>query len=37
MDERVGIFCISNPVGTGGVLNLCLCCSGVGDVGGDWV
>ena len=27
-----------NPVGTGGVLDVCLCfgCSGVGGVGGEW-
>ena len=29
----------SNLVGTGGVLDVCLClgCGGVGGVGGDWV
>ena len=29
----------TNPVGTGGVLDMCLYfgCSGVGGVGGDWV
>ena len=30
----------TNPVGTGGVLNVCLCClgcGGVGGVGGEWV
>ena len=29
----------TNPVGTGGVLDVCLCfgCSGVGSVGGEWV
>ena len=29
----------TNPVGTGGVLDVCLCfgCSGVGGVGGEWV
>ena len=29
----------TNPVGTGGVLDMCLCfgCSGVGGVGGEWV
>ena len=28
----------SNPVGTGGVLDMCLCfgCGGVGGVGGEW-
>ena len=29
----------TNPVGTGGVLDVCLCldCRGVGRVGGEWV
>ena len=29
----------TNPVGTGGELDVCLCfgCSGVGGVGGEWV
>ena len=29
----------TNPVGTGGVLDICLCfgCGGVGGVGGQWV
>ena len=29
----------TNPVGTGGVLYMCLCfcCGGVGGVGGEWV
>ena len=37
MDERIG-FGFTNPVGTGGVLDMCLCfgCGGVG-VGGEWV
>ena len=28
----------TNPVGTGGVLDICLCfgCGGVGGVGGEW-
>ena len=28
-----------NPVGTGGVLDMCLCfgCGGVGGVGGEWL
>ena len=28
-----------NPVGTGGVLDMCLCfgCGGAGGVGGEWV
>ena len=33
MDERIG-FGLTNPVGTGGMLNVCLCCGGVG---GEWV
>ena len=30
---------VTNPVGTGGVLDVCLCfgCGGVGGVGGEWV
>ena len=29
----------TNPVGTGGALDVCLCfgCGGVGGVGGEWV
>ena len=29
----------TNPVGTGGVLDMCLCfgCGGVGGAGGEWV
>ena len=29
----------TNPVGTGGLLDMCLCfgCGGVGGVGGEWV
>ena len=27
----------TNPVGTGGVLYVCLCRSGMGGVGGEWV
>ena len=29
----------TNPEGTGGVLDMCLCfgCGGVGGVGGEWV
>ena len=29
----------TNPMGTGGVLNVCLClgCGGVGVIGGEWV
>ena len=29
----------TNPVGTGGMLDMCLCfgCGGVGGVGGEWV
>ena len=29
----------TNPVGTGGVLDMCLCfaCGGVGGVGGEWL
>ena len=32
-------FGFTNPVGTGGVLDMCLCfgCGGVGGVGGEWV
>ena len=38
MDERIG-FGFTNPVGTGGVLDMCLCfgCGGVGGVGGEWL
>ena len=30
---------LTNPVGTGGVLDVCLClgCGGVSGVGGEWV
>ena len=37
MDERIGFGL--NPVGTGGVLDVCLCfgCCGVGGVSGEWV
>ena len=37
-DERIGLGFV-NPVGTGGVLDMCLCfgCGGVGGVGGEWV
>ena len=35
MDERIGLG-FTNPVGTGGVLDMCLCC-GCGGVGGEWV
>ena len=30
---------ITNPLGTGGALDMCLCfgCGGVGGVGGEWV
>ena len=35
MDERIG-FVLSNPVGTGGVFNVCLC-FGCGGVGEEWV
>ena len=34
MDERIGF---TNAVGTGGVLDECLCFGGMGGVGGDWV
>ena len=27
----------TNPVGTGGALDMCLGCGGVGVVGGEWV
>ena len=32
-------FDLTNPVETGGVLDVCLCfgCGGVGGVGGEWV
>ena len=38
VDERIGLG-FTNPVGTGGVLDVCLCfgCGGVGGVGGQWV
>ena len=38
MDERWGLG-ITNPVGTGGVFDVCLCfgCGGVGGVGGECV
>ena len=38
MDERIGLG-FTNPVGTGIVLDMCLCfgCGGVGGVGGEWV
>ena len=39
MDERIG-FGLNNPVGTGGVLDMCLCFGwvrGLGGVGGEWV
>ena len=35
MDERSGL-CVTNPMGTGGVLDVCGC-GGVGSVGGEWV
>ena len=31
------VWAFTNPVETGGVLDMCLCCSGVGGVGGEWV
>ena len=36
--RRLGLD-FTNPVGTGGVLDVCLCfvCGGVGGVGGEWV
>ena len=36
--ESIGVG-FNNPVGTGGVLDVCLClsCSGVGGVGGEWL
>ena len=36
--KEVGLG-ITNPLGTGGVLDMCLCfgCGGVGGVGGEWV
>ena len=42
VDERIGFGLhqsCGNPMGTGGVLDICLCfgCGGVGGVGGDWV
>ena len=38
MDERIGLG-FTNPVGTGGVLVVCLCLGGggVGSIGGEWV
>ena len=40
VDEKMrGLgFGFTNPVGTGGVLDVCLCfgCGGVGGVGGEW-
>ena len=38
MDERIG-FGFINHVGTGGMLDVCLCfgCGGVRGVGGEWV
>ena len=32
-------LCFTSPLGTGGVLDVCLCfgCGGVGGVGGEWV
>ena len=38
MDERIG-FGFTNPAGTGGVWDMCLCfgCGGVDGVGGGWV
>ena len=38
MNERIGLG-FTNPVGTGGVLDMCLCFGygGVGGVGGEWV
>ena len=38
MDERFGLG-FTNPVGTEGVLSVCLClsCGSVGGVGGEWV
>ena len=35
MDGMIGL-CFTNPVGTGGVLDVCLCL-GCGGVGGEWV
>ena len=32
VDKRIG-FCLFKPVETVGVLDVCLCCGGVGDVG----
>ena len=36
--RRLG-WSFTNPVGTGAVLDVCLCfgCGGVGGVGGEWV
>ena len=38
MKRELGLG-FSNPVRTGGVLDMCLCfgCGGVGGVGGEWV
>ena len=38
MEEKLGLG-FTNPVGIGGVLDMCLCfgCGGVGGVGGEWV
>ena len=30
-------LCFTNPVGTGGVLDVCLCYGGVGGAGWEWV
>ena len=49
MRECIGVVCegvewirglslgFTNPVGTGGVLHVCLCCSGVGGINREWV
>ena len=34
--RRLGLG-FTNPVGTGGVLDVCLCCGGVGGVCREWV
>ena len=36
MDERIG-FGLYQSCGNRGVLDVCLCCSGVGGVGGEWI